>query len=407
LSRILFDAFDAGAAPVVPPSGPTGTLLAAGIDPEVGSTHTVEYWTDIHKSWSGLERRTRNLSKPRDKLSMTVFVDDETVFRALRSQRAFDPVNVYLIPMRHEGVAARGTFASTSIDIDVTHVDWNTVGQRVYVESPAGSYAGVIQTAPAGPGFVTISLDVAPPASMPDGATIVMPIRPFYLESPSPVGRYAVGAGQWQVIARGHSPVATIGTGGVVNTFDGLPILDVAPLSEGLGGEDRPEGQVELIDYNAKITVEWSRTAADIYRSHLYRVRGHVDRQYFRKLLELVAGRQKPLILPTWRYDFAASSSVGSTVTLNDGGDYTARWFTSLAHRRVRLFDASGAFVDRTVVSATGTSASVITVNTAHGLTVTDVMLLEQVRIASDSIDFTYSTGAQGVVALNFLVVQQ
>jgi hypothetical protein len=413
MSRILFDSFDSGAAPVIPPSGPDGVLLVDGveIELEIGATHVVEYYTDIHASVSGLERRTKLLSKPRETIKTDVIITDEDVFRLLRRRRAFDPTAVYLIPVRFESAVAATDIGGTSFSMDVTYIDWAVAGQRIFIEGPSNGYHAVIQTAGTGPGVVTITVDTAPPSgNFPSIATTISPVRPFYLESPSSVGRYQVGAGSWTAVARGYEPVTVIGTGATVTTLDSRAILDRAPILDDLGAEDRPEGGVVMHDYGFRVLPEWQRTQSDIFRAHQFTIRTSEERQYYRKFLETVAGRQKAFLLPTWRADFvpAAGSITGSQVDFEDGGDYVDAWFTDASHRRFWIFDSAGATTFRTASTATKVSGrSRVTFNAAVPATATSFMFLELVRLANDATEFVFQAGCIGTVELRFLAVRQ
>lgn len=412
--RLLFDAFDTGAGPVIPPSGPDGVLLADGVEIELeaGATHVVEYRTDVHKSVTGLERRTKLLSKPRESIKTTVVITDEDVFRTLRRRRAFSPTSVYLVPVRYEQAVAATDIGGTSFSMDVTYVDWAVPGQRVYIESPASGYHAVIQTAGSGPGVATITVDTAPSGgNFPAHATTISPVRPFYLESPSAIGRYQVGAGSWSVTLMPYGPVATIGTGATVNTLDSLPILDRPPSITDLGAEDRPEGQVVVHDYQAKILPEWQRTASDIFRAHEFTITSTAIRQYFRKFLETVAGRQKAFLLPTWRADFVPVplSHTGSQVDFEDGGDYADAWFADTSHRRFWVTDSTGAVLFRTALTATKVSGkSRVTFNASVSANPpVSFMFLELVRLANDATEFVFEAGCLGTVELRFLAVRQ
>jgi len=413
MSRILFDSFDSGAAPVIPPLGPDGILLVDGIEIEleIGATHVVEYWTDIHQPISGLETRTKLLSRPRETIKTDVIITDEDVFRLLRRRRAFNPTDVYLIPVRFEGATAQSDVGGTSFSLDVTYVDWAVPGQRVFIEGPSAAYHAVIQTAGGGPGIVTVTVDTAPPSgNFPAIATTVNPVRPFYLESPSSVGRYQVGAGSWTAVARGYDPVAVIGTGATINTVDGRTILDRAPIVDGLGAEDRPEGQVVMHDYGARVLPEWQRTSSDIFRSHQFTIRSSAERQYYRKFLETVAGRQKTFLLPTWRADFVPvpGSETGSQVDFEDGGDYANSWFTDSSHRRFWVTTTAG--VVSFLLASTATvvaNRSRVTFFSAVPANPASFMFLELVRLANDAVEFVFEAGCIGSVELRFLTVRQ
>ena len=410
--RLLFEFFDSGAPPVVPPSGPDGVLLAAGIGFEEGVTHVVEYHTHIIQSWNGLETRTRYLSLPRDRIDGDVVVTDEDVLRELRRRRVFDPSSVFLVPVRYEESTSLTDISGTSFSIDATYLDWLVPGQRVWIESPAAGYQAVIQTAGAGPGVVTVTVDAAPPSgNFPAIATTITPLRPFYLHPGSPIGRWNVGAGRWTASLLGYAPRDVLGTGGVVSTLDGLTILDTRPSITDLGAEDRPEGGVEVHDFGGTILPEWSRTVADIFRSHEYSILSAADRAFWWKFLDTVKGRQKAFLLPTWREDFESSGGFGGTDTcdFDDGGAYAIDWFADASHRRFWIVDAAGALVFRTATAASVVSGkSRVTFNSAPGLT-GPIMLtfLELVRLANDETEFVYEAGCLGSIELRFMVVRQ
>lgn len=410
--RLLFEFFDSGVAPVIPASGPDGVLLANGVGFEEGVTHVVEYNTQIHKSWNGLETRSRQLSLPRDRIEGDVIVTDEDVFRELRRRRVFDPNGVFLVPVRHEEATALSDITGTSFSIDATYLDWLVPGQRIYIESPAAGYQAVIQTAGAGPGVVTVTVDAAPPAgNFPSIATTVAPVRPFYINPGSPVGRWNVGAGRWTASLLGYSPRTVLGTGGTVSTLDGLTILDTRPAITDLGAEDRPEGGVEVHDYGGAILPEWSRTVADIFRSHEYPILSSADRAFWWKFLDTVKGRQKAFLLPTWRADFASSVGFGGTAIcdFDDGGAYATDWFVDTTHRRFWITDAAGTVVFRTATAASVVAGkSRVTFNSAPGLTgAVSLTFLELVRLANDETEFVYEAGCLGSIELRFMVVRQ
>jgi hypothetical protein len=410
--RLLFEFFDTGVAPPVPASGPDGVLLAAGIGFEEGVVHVVEYHTDIHKSWSGLERRACLLALPRDRIEGDVIVTDEDVFRDLRRRRVFEPTSVFLVPVRHEEAAALTDISGTSFSLNATYLDWLVPGQRIWIESPANGYQAIIQTAGPGPGVVTVTVDAAPPAgNFPAIATTIAPVRPFYLDPGSPVGRWNVGAGRWSATLLGYGPRTVTGTGGTVAALDGLSYLDVRPMIVDIGAEDRPEGGVQVHDYDGAILPEWSRTVSDIFRAHQYHIGGSADRAYFWKFLDTVKGRQKAFLLPTWREDFVSSAGFGGTATcdFDDGGAYALSWFTDTTHRRFWVIDSTGAQVFRTATAASVVSGkSRVTFNSAVALSPPiSLMFVELVRLANDETEFVYEEAGFGTVELRFMVVRQ
>jgi hypothetical protein len=395
-------------AVVVAPIGADGTLLA--LQPDAGASYSFEYRTDVHKSWNGIERRVALLGYPRESFEASFLIDDEATFRALRSHRTRFPTDPYLMVVWHEGATVQGAITSTSAFISIAQVDWAQAGRRVWVEGPNGlGYSAVIQTVLFGSPYREVLLDQAPPGTFPDGSAVMYPLRAYYLEDSSPVGRYAMNAGTWSVKGRSVEPFTNaIGTGATINTLGGIPLLDVLPIVRGSDAEDRPVGDVEMLDAGARISPEWSFDIADIVRIHTFVVRSSADRQWWKSFIHTAMGRQKVFLLPTYRPDIEAISIVGDTILAAYNSE---AGFTEFAgHRWIRIVSTTGTVTTHEVYTSIldGDQISLGLTPAPPALaSVAEIQWIEKVRFAEDRFVWTLNAGGMQEMTLRFLVVRQ
>jgi hypothetical protein len=398
--------------PVVPPIGADGTLLA--LQPEVGSNYAFEYRTDIHKSWDGRERRISLLGYPRESFEAEFLIDDEETFRALRFYRTQRPTDPYLMVMWHEGITAQGEVTGDVVRWQSTYVDWAVVGRRVWVEGPGGTgYSAVIQTVTAGSPYATYELDEVPPGSFADGSVIVYPLRAYYLEDASPMARHPVAAGTWSVRGRAVEPFTTIGTGATVNTLGGTPLLEPLPIVRGAGAEDRPDGNVDMLDAGARVQPEWSFSIADILRQHDFQVGTIVERQYWKAFFHAIKGRQKVFLLPTYRNDFDAIAVAGANITAYY--DTEASFTLFGGHNWVRIVDTSGALTTHEVLSSAqdvdggGNAVVYLTLSPSPPAlaNIAEIQWIEKVRLVEDRVVWNQVENGRQQMTLRFVVVRQ
>lgn len=398
----------------VPATDPGGNILLRAGDG--AATYTMTFRTDVQVSQNGLEHRHALSVLPRETVATAFDItgrsDDEETFRLIRRLRTWNPADVYLLPIPWDGIPVRLDVTGTDVAVDGTYMDWGTTN-RVLVEGPGGlSYEAVIQSTAGAGTTLVLTLDVSPPQRFPAISTHVMPMRPFYLDDQSAVGRYQVNAGRWtamfrQAVANSSAPTAFTSP----TTFASMVVLDKRPVVQDLGAEDRPVADIDLQTYGAAVLPEWSRQArgAAIFREHEYSINNTLDYQYFRYLVYAMKGRQKAFLLPTWRDDLPVISVVTATITVDDGGDYAAYWFASQAHRRVMVVFADSSVGYRTVNSASIVGAnSVLVLNAAvDAQPIAMVSFLETVRLSEDAMQFRFTSAVRAQITVGFVVVQQ
>lgn len=399
-------------SPVVPPTGLGGTELI--LEPDAGATYTFAYRTDVHKMWDGRERRVALRGYPRETFEASFLVDDEDTFRALRSHRTRFPTDPYLMVMWHEGAAAQAAVTTTQVLIRDGVVDWAVAGQRIRVEGPNGrGFSAVIQSTAAVGSNRRLDLDAAPAGTFPDGSVVVYPLRAYYLEDASPVGRFIVNAGRWSARGIAAEPVTTIGTGASINTLGTLPFLDVLPLLRDDLAEDRPIADVEMMDAGGRVQPEASRIIADIVRQHDFTISTALERQYWKLFWHTVMGQQKVFLLPTYRPDIEALDVSSGVITAYY--DTEAGFADFGGHEWIRVVDTSGAVTTHQVVTTdndvdpNGVTVIFIHVTPAPPAfaNIAEIQWIEKVRFAQDEFIFEQGEGGVQRMSLRFLVVRQ
>ena len=377
--------------------------------------HTMAWRTDVLKAWDGTEYRIALATVPRDRYELGIPLDDADV-RQVRGWLLTDPAGTYEIPLRHERLLATSAVTVGTVAVGTTTLsDWAVVGQRVLVESlldPDDYYTAAITVVAAS----LLTLDTLPPGGMtfPAELTAIAPLVSVLLENGQAIGRYQVNAGRWSLVGRAAAPRSSFGAGATLVTHDSLTVMDRMPRAAGLAQEQMAAG-VEILDQGGAIATAWSRTVSDVRRSHTWQIANTAaERQWWKKFLGSVRGRQKPFLLPTWRHDLDLVSNPAGTSLIVEGPPtpdapgYVTTYWPSLAHRRVQLLKSDGTVAYRTISAAVdnldGTQTLTIATLTA---TVTRVSFLETVRLDTDEVTVDLVAAEYGDLELPCCVVQQ
>lgn len=388
-------------------------------------TWSLEWATDVLKMEDGTEQRIQVLRDPRERVQVT-FRIDHLAFRELRAALFTAPADTYQVPLRWEGRAVAAAITGTSAVIESSHADWVAVDQAVLVENAAGdSYATTIDGVSGHPGTATLTLADAPPMglSFPAGTTMVIPMLGVLLEDNQPLGAYQQdidldGLADWQITGLAAGFRATWGTGATLTTHDGIVVLNLRPVTDGLAQEQVAAG-IERLDFGTVTATAWGRAVADIRREHLFFVQGNAERAWLLKLLYTLKGRQKPFLMPTWRTDLVLSQQPNGTTAIQiygppnvEGVDYVADWWPSVAHRRLQFEFSDGTVAYRTVTAAVDNGGVqdltlATTLSNPGGATTVRVSFLETCRLDEDRADVVFENANAARVSLSMRTVQQ
>lgn len=191
------------------------------------------------------------------------------------------------------------------------------------------------------------------------------------------------------------------GSTAVIPTFDGLPVLDIRPISQG----DVPEvfdANYEVIDGITgvqDIFTSWPHPAVGTTRKWtIRRLQNPGEMDWWRDFLDGAKGRQNPFLMPTWFADLYAAEApaLSSTQLTLQASDYSALYFPYEAYKRLQIETAAG-IIWRKVVSCSENEDGTTTLelDAAFGATAEDVDIqkisfLNLVRLSTDTVSLTH-----------------
>lgn len=359
-----------------------------------------EVWswlTDIIAARNGAEQRIALRATPRRSIRYSFMLENETE-RRRQYNRWFKSLSTRLVlPYYQYATALTQAVASG--------------GDRLYFDPTRtdlrdGEFALLYDTATEQGFLVKLTTVEA------DGATLDSPITfdatPTMIIAPAFTSRLADRTGfdmqkvTGKITVQGESLVsraafARPGSEAVIPTYDGLPVLNIRPISVG----DNPEtfdANYEVIDGRTgvqDIFTAWLRTEVIMTRKWtIRRLQNPGEMDWWRDFLDLIRGQQNPFLIPTWFADLtlASAPTPSTTQLVITGSDYAALYFPYETFKRLQIETAAGA-IWRTVLSAVdnGDGTTTLELNLPFGASADDVLIskvsfLNMVRLASDTV---------------------
>lgn len=377
-------------------------------DVEGGFRWTMQFRTNVLTSWDGTEQRISTLLRSRDQYEGSFLLDvaDDRYIRSLLSRT---PGQLVELPMPHEAVAATSAITSTTAVINVTYVDWATIGRRVCIVSPSGAaYSAGITAVSTG----TLTLDASPPVGelFPANSTMIYPLESVWLEDGQPIGRYNANAARWNFACRAQSFRQLVGTGAYLTTLDDYAVITQRPRGAGLA-QEQVFGGIEFVDAGGYFTPAANWEYPTHRRTHEWLIRNPSERQWWKLFLATTRGRWKPFLCPTWRPDLTpVSYTPGYTTALLLAAEsqYVNHWYPNQAYRWLQI-----EYTDRTMQRVTVLSvAQAVEYDTAYlsdfvsaDKTIEKISILERVRLDTDEPAIEYGEGWRGRIVLPMVTV--
>jgi hypothetical protein len=383
----------------------------------------LQYKTDILKPWNGKETgRVMSLTYPREWYDISYESLDESDLRDLRRLLYLSPIDDYSLHLEHEGMVVQTNISGTTVIIDSTYSDWVANTQKVLVRNVRGQqYEATISNVNSGhPGTAcNLTLSASPPGGQTYEALTsrLFPVVSLDLADSSPMNRYQVNQGKLRLTGEDRIEHVTWGTGGPsLASYGGFNLLDRKPYLPDTYEEDIAAG-FDRLDLGFQATSEWSRTVGDIMRYHDYYVgpANLSERQWWRKFLDAIKGRQAAFLCPTWRDDLPVSVAPtpgSNTIIITNPPNYSAWWTTSSAQDRILYItdESAGTWTPMTisnvVSSGGGTTWTLTTVEVVPAGTLQKISFLETCRLESDEIVFAVQ-GMSMRSKISMRVVQQ
>lgn len=347
---------------VVLPVGPAGVAVLA-MATESGAKVTYSFQTNVLKAFSGKEARVGVVGAPRQTFSFAAVLDDDGTRQALSMLAGFAPsAPVFQLALAFEELTVvssvgSGVFVNPAA---LAMCDWAVPGQRFVVIAKNGAVSPVATVQAAAVG--TIGSDINLTAYALEGAR-VMPLVGVYLEPDQAFSRHVINAGRIELVARAirqrygsttfQSP--SVGVGAAVAMFDGLPVWDRGVALE-LAGQGIRSGST-ILDLGGRVGSAAAFAEADWDRTLAIESHKQSEWQWFKRFLATIDGARAAFLLATGRPDLIAVGDASSgTLTVQgpptaNAPDYVGVWFSSAAHRRLKLVMMDGTVAYRSVTS--------------------------------------------------------
>lgn len=406
---------DAG-GPTTPAYGPTTTATLI-LELEGGCKVSLEWATDVHKAWNGVEQRHGTLGAPRVKLDgVALLVDgDDRAYRAKLIAKAQTGAP-FLLGLPYEELTVSSDVGGTSVSVySTTLADWLQPGQRAIVlDIDEVATEVVVQ-----PGSTSTSVAVSPSVTCKRGGRI-MPAVAVYLQPQQGMGRHVVGLTEWHLSARsaeyGYAGVDAMGVGASLTTwYDpvdsyGWRVWTRRDIDDQV--DDSMQSHAEIIDLGGMPTSIGSALEPDWGRQVVY-TGSALEWQWLKAFLFATRGRQLAWLLPTWRPDMVYVSVAGASIRVQSasaagGGDILATYAASPTHDRVLLLYASGATDFVRISEMADNLDGTVTMNVDHAPAASPVLMcwLERVRWESDSHEVAWESDRFKFAALARVVQQ-
>jgi hypothetical protein len=352
-----------GEIPLDMPFAPIGDagVAAFALPIESGARLTMTWLTDTITGWSGLPAQRASVNRwPQMRFDFQALLSDAEqrfVMSELAGSAADAPI--FLLGLAHEDrtvTASSGTSLTVS---SLSSCDWNQSGQRVIAVHPETGQIATSTIVFTGGSTIITADDISAIAI---AGALVMPALQVHLEPDQSLGREAVNMGDWNIVAFAQRPftVPIVGLGATVATFEGLPVWDAGIAQE--HAEQPMLSGTQLVDLGGRVSAVGSFDRADWARTIRIERGGGADAiadwQWFKRFLDTVRGRFKTFLLPSGRPDLVPIGDASSGTLVVEGPptlnapDYAGDWFSSDAHRRLKLVKTDGTFAYRSVSAA-------------------------------------------------------
>ena len=408
---------------LVPPYGPAGAGTFV-VSLQSGATVTLEFATDVLKTWTGLEYRASLLSQPRQTYKATALLAGGHT-RDVRSQLIAGAATgaPFLLALSYEEATCLAAAIGGTVTVASTAVlDWAQPGQRVILlggddTSTQASVQSVTSTTlTLGDAITGAPITLTGESAQP-GARL-LPLVPVFIDPSQSFVRYPVTLEEWQLVARaaafGFVGSDTFGAGATVTTYADATWGTTPVWDRGINATstvtDSVQTLADLIDLGGVPGNVGSAVAVDIGRQVSIASDTIADWQWLKAFLGAVLGRQKRFLLSTSRPDLVMSSNPGSSLLIvftgTSYGDPTQ--YADAAHQRLAITKTDGSvqYVAITGISQNFDGTDTLSLDQTVTGTVAMISFFETCRFEADSMDVTWTDTTFSFTAMARVVQQ-
>lgn len=294
---------------VIPGFGATGLQWR----PHDGILETLEWNTSVLKSFNGTEQRIKSRQSPRQFFKLRLFLDTDKKNSQYEAMLFSRQKETWLIPVWTEFVehTVAINMHDTTITVDTTFADYRANNKALIWKSETEYEFVAIESVTES--LLTLDSNYAIQNSF-TGTKFIMPVRTAYMVSQNRKSKQ-------------NSPVAFIDTVFAVsdNTdiigytrdadYDSLNVLIVPAFMDGVHLENSDADAI-TIDYGTGIFSVVSNSVFNfLSQSHLFFNDTKQTAWEFRQFLYSLSGRQKTVLIPTFRDDLNQVDDIETTDT--------------------------------------------------------------------------------------------
>jgi len=357
-------------------------------EPEVPLVHTIEYVTDVMKSYNGSEQRQSVRRNPRRSYKFDSIIETEKRIRDLRELYLFKRATLLESPIWEEPfyTTVAITPGTNTIDGDFSLSDIQPE-DNIWILGGGSNEFVKVQSITASQIVTSNNIETA----FPIGSAVYQTKKVVSLKDPRFTrGNFAGAQAKLDLTVEDHRDL--YGTSGNVLTYNAKPLLPDRAI--GSSFDESFDNQEDVIDYVNKFRYEVRQAVSDSVQQRRYKIRNRQQYQDWKAFMQTVAGSRGTFYAPTWREDFvvvtppvqnASTFRVDETLI-----NYELDWSSSKAHKHLLIIAASG-IVYKEILSAgsNGDGTQTLTVTPAFGATAADVDIsfvcfLEQLRVEGD-----------------------
>lgn len=358
--------------------------------PETPVVETYAFMTAKAISYDGTEQRAALRGIPFTTLEYTYVLDHddrqvalEQLLNNIRGEffvPSFPHATRILQPM---------SAGNTTIYLNNDRTDIR-VGDTVFVITSNGEGSGTAVCNAVGSGFVTVEggvpIDLPPNSwAMPARAASIADGSGVSMLSMSGEGTLTFGCLDRRPVIRPSAP------GGLLPTFDGMPLLDKRPLANDEVEEAVSANvtKVQVPDASPALFPTWRMPRVEGER--IFLLRRPEDMDYWREFVAMTTGQRKSFLAPTFRPDLSPLSVGSGGTVLTVLGRLAQSLFGFDAYTRLRIETDAGTVYRKisSVTAPTGNTELTLT-EALPSNTVNRISYVNRVRLATDEIRFEH-----------------
>lgn len=369
--------------------------------PEVPITETWVYASAFVKNYDGTEQRATLRDEPVSIYGYDYVFDKE---RAELYREIFDRVRTSLmLPIYAYASVLKESAEFTSTLVLNPDTGDIRAGDEVLCLTPDEEY---LTATVASVGTDDITLYDAIADFLPAG-TWVVPMREVYIADDNGISMRSI-AGQSRIsyTTATRRAIKRPGVaGGVVPTYDDIPLLDKRPLADDDVNEMFAGSTVRItdaVDVGVASVATWKMPTINGARSFL--VDRMTEMDFWREFADTTKGRRGSFLMPTFRADLTPVSVSG--VNLRVAGVHFAAWAKHDSYARLRLETSAGVVYRKVMAAVRDGGETVITLDSAPPGVVERVSFLNRVRLASDAFKWQHIE-TQSMVTIEVVTVNE